>query len=84
MTKGQFAHQHGYTTFEEMVELSTAVCSLYGELWLITRVEKQFLAWVDKHYDQPLGHFQTYEEAESCLVSLCKELCVLSQRLVDI
>lgn len=84
MTKDQFAYYYGYTTFEEMVHQSTIVSSLYGELWLITLVGKEFLAWVDKYYNQPLGCFQTYKEAESCIVSLCKEMCILSQRLGDI
>jgi|GEM_PF-2540460 hypothetical protein len=84
MTKDQFARQHGYPSFKKMIEQSTVVCGLYDELWLITFVEGGFLAWVNKHHNQPLGFFQSYEDAECCIVSLCKELCILSQRLTDL
>ncbi|TGE32124.1 hypothetical protein [Desulfosporosinus sp. Sb-LF] len=81
MTNDQFASHHGYTTFEEMIDLSTIVLSIYGELWIISPTGNEFLAWVDKHYDQPLGCFETFEEAESYIVGLCRALCVLSQKL---
>lgn len=78
MTKDQFARHHGYSTFEEMVNQSTVVLSSYGELWLVSPVEREFLAWVDKYYDQPLGRFETFEEAASCIDCLCRSLSVLS------
>jgi hypothetical protein len=80
LKKGQFAWDNGYTTFEEMLTWSTVVFSQYEESWLISPVENGFLAWVDPFYDQPLGYFKNYEEAEIFIDTLARSLSVLSLR----
>ena len=62
MTKNQFAHRNGFTSYLEMLTSSKIVFK-DASTWLVTRTEYGFLAWVDKALDKLLGYFDTFDLA---------------------
>jgi len=76
-----FAVEYGYSSFEEMVNKSVIIFSQHEERWFISPVKMGFLAWVDLFYDQPLGFFDTFKEAEKYIDGMVRSLSVLSLRL---
>ncbi|MGC7871964.1 hypothetical protein ACPUYX_10600 [Desulfosporosinus sp. SYSU MS00001] len=63
MTRKQFAHKNGFSTYHEM-QTSSRVVFKDTSSWLVTLTEYGFLAWIDTSLEKPLGYFDSFELAK--------------------
>lgn len=67
MTKNDFAIKNGFESYEEMLSNSSTIIYDHGTLWLVSSINKGWLAWIDDP-EQELGTFETFEKAQERLI----------------
>ena len=63
MTREQFAHNNGFSSYVHLIMSSHIVYKDIGT-WLVTRTKYGYLAWIDELLDEPLGYFDTFDLAK--------------------
>ena len=67
MLKDQFAHNNGFSSYEELIESSTVVFN-DTNTWLVTPTQSGFLAWINESLEKPLGYFDTFDLARQEII----------------
>lgn len=69
MTKNQFAHKNGFSSYVDLIMFSIIVFK-DTSTWLVSRTKFGFLAWVNNFLDKPLGYFDTFDLAKQEIIDM--------------
>lgn len=74
MDRDTFAITNGFISYEEMLFNSITIVYDHGISFFVTSIHNNgWLAWIDKHPEQVIGIFETFEKAHEQLFYIFAE-----------